>query len=87
MGDRYWSVDLVGLSEQGANAVVRFAEHAEAGVHGTTVDPTAWLTLHLDRDTVEGLVRALVATEHAGGTVGRSVLEVLEDWLAASGSK
>jgi hypothetical protein len=60
MSEWYWSVDIPGLTEPRAAqllAIVR-AAGIEA-VNGSAVDPSRWLTLHLDRSSVEALARAL----------------------------
>lgn len=86
----YWTVDLPGLDREGAEQVLGWAKSRRLGEGGSLVDPAAFLTLHLDRDTVETLVAALSASaaETGGpeqGDVGRviagGILEVFRDWL------
>lgn len=55
--DRYWTVDLPGMSAEKADDLLRSA--ARIGLTGTAVDPRRWLTRHLDVDTVDALLRKL----------------------------
>lgn len=79
--DAYWSVDLPGLKESGAALLIERA--AEFGVSdgGTAVDPQRWLTLHMDRETVEEIAEGLRAI---GGSAGYGLLGTLEEWLDRS---
>jgi hypothetical protein len=82
----YWSVDLPGLSEGGAERVVAIAAHEKLSAQGIVVDPAEALSIHLDRDTVEAVIEGLrAALAHAeleperNGIV-RGFLDILEDW-------
>lgn len=81
----YWSVDLPGLSREQAEGLLEFAER-RMSLSGSTIDPSCFLTLHLDRDSVQSLSDALGSGRSSG--IGGStkevvvgILEVLNDWL------
>lgn len=80
--DRYWSVDLQGLDEAGATVIVGVAESLPGVIGGQAVDPRTWLTLHLDRDTVESLAAALRAAPST--TIGASMFQEFDEWLASA---
>lgn len=84
----YWSVDLPGLTRAQAQSLVEIAERTGMPAGGTVVDPASFATLHLDRATVESLVRVLDAarTNHltfdtADIGIVTGVLEVLQEWI------
>jgi hypothetical protein len=77
--DHYWSVDIPGLT---ADSAALLAEAAIAdGYPASTVDTRDFLTMHMDRGTVEILRDALTARPSGPGTQG--LLELLSDRLAA----
>lgn len=77
--DYYWSVDAPGLTAESAALLADMA--IADGYAASTVDPGHFLTMHMDRGTVEILRDALTA--RPGGTGGQALLELLSDWLAA----
>jgi hypothetical protein len=87
----YWSVDAPGLDEAGADALVRYATGIASVVGASAVDPSQWLTRHLDADTVMMLVRALdgaLASESLSIEDAWGVTQILDDyrtWLDAGG--
>lgn len=74
----YWSLDLPGLTHDGAAALLRFAEQ-NGESFGSLVDPGEFLTVHLDRDTVETICAALKISECDPGA--DSLLEIFQAWL------
>jgi hypothetical protein len=72
----YWSVDFPGLTEEGAEELVRLA--AERGISGFSVDPDHFLTMGIDRAGAETIARALAGSE---GRVAQGLLEVITEWL------
>ena len=79
----YWSVDVVSLSESGARKLLEIAD-SDLGVEGTLVDPKRFLTMHMDRSTVEILVKAL---EKLDGEESQSMLEDMTEWLLSANSE
>lgn len=90
----YWSVDLPGLDRAQAEELLGMAERAGISFFGrsflgTTVDPEQFLTLHLDRPTVETLVRALKAvpsdrsSPEEADQIAAGIREGLQEWLDA----
>ena len=82
--DRYWSVDIPGLTEGEAKQLVEWVKAQQLGWFGSAsaVDPGTFLTLHLDRDSARILHDGLMsnpetATEHG-------LAEAIGDWLSRS---
>jgi hypothetical protein len=75
----YWSLDLPGLDEQLAAELVQLA--AQQGVEGSAIDPTSFLTLHVDRETATTIADALRRAKD--DPVAESLLESIEEWLAS----
>lgn len=90
---RYWSVDAPGLSAAGAAELASAARRMSGVVGAVEVDPDAWLTQHLDRETVETLVSALSIALAVGGfdpsvTWGiQQLVEDLQGWLDETGGR
>ncbi len=80
--DRYWAVDLPGLTEAGAAAILTAAEALNL-TGPCALSPRTFLTLALDRDTVTRLASALRSTEGSDDVVP-SLLEEFDAWLAYS---
>jgi hypothetical protein len=76
----YWTVDFPGLNEAQANEIVQ--RGAELGFDGFTVDPALFLTMSIDRPTVEALSEAL--GDRASDPMTAGVLELLQAWLASA---
>jgi hypothetical protein len=88
-GNRYWSIDLPGLGPEQAQELIELAE--QAGMlswGGSIVDPGQFLTFHLDRDSVDGLYRALAfaqanrkSSAEADFPEISAILEEMKEWL------
>jgi hypothetical protein len=85
----YWSVDLPGLSRLNAQQVLEMAERSGLSFGGTLVDPAQFLTLHLDRPTVEAVYVALSRgqecaqiAKHPDAVTVNGFTELLEEWLS-----
>jgi hypothetical protein len=86
----YWSVDLPGLSQAQAVEMISAAERAGLPSGGAAIDPREFLTMHLDRRTVEDLHHALTsdlvtlpsASEELSIILGFA--EILKEWLDAT---
>ena|ERR1700680_1041311 len=84
----YWTVDLPGLSRTKAHELLAMAEQAGMSFGGTIVDPAQFLTLHLDRQTVESLYRALSVSQphqkcsiRIDPAIVNGIRDVLKEWL------
>jgi hypothetical protein len=55
----YWSIDLPGLSRSSAEELLQVAQQEDLSVSGLLVDPALFLTLHIDRETVDAVCNAL----------------------------
>ncbi|WP_203338305.1 hypothetical protein [Nocardioides limicola] len=85
--DAYWSIDIPGLSEKQAGMLLEYAS-AQFGLRGSAVDPSIWLTRHLDVGTVEAVVRRLSSEEldsEEESTV-QGVRDDYSEWLDAAES-
>jgi len=79
-GMRYWSVDLPGLDEAGAEKV---AGSRYRGVVGAAaLDPRTYLTLHLDVESVRHVVD--FARRHDRDEVVDAIVQEFESWLSYS---
>lgn len=81
-----WAIDFPGLSRKQALDIANFVLEARLAENAIPADPALFLTLHLDRPTVEALVRAASSALRAldGGTdapVLRGMIEDFEEWL------
>ncbi|MFB6520281.1 hypothetical protein [Streptomyces sp. NPDC056401] len=75
----YWGIDIPGLRKGQAVEVAELIQQSDAEIVPTLVDPKLWLTLHLDRETVEVMRDALMS---AGQTiVTTSLIESFDEWL------
>lgn len=88
MSSRAWSIDVPGLTQQVAEALVSVLEAAH-GLEASAVDPHRWLTLHLDEPSVRSLrsaLRAAVASSSdlaSAETAGlQSLIEEFDQWIA-----
>jgi hypothetical protein len=77
----YWAVDIPGLTERQAKELVQLCEDAGIGeeVGCMPVDPRDFLTVALDRKSVEALVQALDGGQGRSGEA--DLLEVMAGWL------
>lgn len=87
----YWSLDLPGLSSAKAHELLKMAERSGMSFGGTLVDPAQFLTMHLDRPTVEAVHSALSRRQEMGEIANQSnaiivngFIELLEEWLSDS---
>lgn len=76
----YWSLDIPGMTADQAPQVVAAVKGGGLPLDPLLVDPAIFLTLHLDRESVEAIVTAL--TESPSNAVGDGLRESLGDWLA-----
>jgi hypothetical protein len=81
--DRYWSVDIPGLTELEAHRLLRWVETESVGWHakGTALDPRVFLTLHLDRASVQMLYDDMMRSPVRSAP---GIAEELEGWLAST---
>jgi hypothetical protein len=84
----YWSVDLPGLTESGAQRVVAVAAHEQLSTSGFTVNPEDAFSIHMDQDTIDAVVEALRVAVATGALsaeedgIVRGFLELLTEWLS-----
>jgi len=84
--DQPWSLDLPGLDSAGAAEIVSFARDTGLCELASAVDPNLFLTLHLDRATVEVLsrmIKELGKLPDSGAEMTlQGISEDFEEWLA-----
>jgi len=87
LGWPYWSVDIPGLNEKQAKDLLTFADRAGIGIGGTAVNPAAFLTLHLDKETVTSILHVLNDVRAKSSLDTQEVLtisglsEILKEWI------
>jgi hypothetical protein len=84
----YWSIDLPGLSRSSAEELLQVAEQGGLSVSGSLVDPALFLTLHIDRETVDAVCAALSRVDWSDAVAGQPAApivngfrELLQEWL------
>jgi hypothetical protein len=82
-------MDIPGLTQEGAEHLLVAASRAEIGDGGTAVDPSDFLTIHLDRSTVEGFLGAFDALQPGLESLQESdrwaisgILDTMREWIA-----
>ena len=85
----YWALDIPGLTQEGAEQLLIAASRAEIGDGGTAVDPSDFLTFHLDKSTVEGFVEAIDALQPGLESLRErdrwaisGILDAMREWIA-----
>jgi hypothetical protein len=83
--DPYWSVDIPGLTEGEAKQLVEWADAKQFGWFGSAsaVNPTMFLTLHLDRDSARMLYDGLMRNPETA-TPEHGLAESIGEWLNRS---
>jgi hypothetical protein len=75
----YWSLDIPGMRADQALQVVSTIKASGLALEALLVNPANFLTLHLDRESVETIVAGLA--EVRSNPVSDGLRESLEDWL------
>lgn len=88
--DMYWSVVVPGMTEEQADWLLSEGGKGPHGLLGSVVDPTYFLSLHIDRHSAEVLKEALLLLESgSAGTeakgIGRGLREAVDDWIDGGG--
>ena len=84
--DEYWSIDFLGTDEEKAEELVKVAERLGLASSAIIADPEAFLTLHLDEESVDALDSVLSQNQSSGDDVLALVdtlREVVADWRSA----
>jgi hypothetical protein len=84
----YWSIDLPGLSRSSAEELLQVAEQESLSASCSLVDPALFLTLHIDRETVDAVCTALSRVDWPDAAAGQPASaivngfrELLQEWL------
>lgn len=80
--EHYWSIDFPGLTGVDAQRICDLVRRSGLAYGGILADPDAFLTLHMDRSTVETLAEALAGARTTAGV--QSLRETFDVWLSAS---
>lgn len=90
-GAYFWVVNLPGLTRQQAESLSAMAERAGMSFGGSTVNPSEFLMLNLDRATVQILFQALdavqgawIPSDPADVFALASLRDELRQWLAVT---
>ena len=84
-GTSYWALDVPGLTHDQAIRLASLVADSQVGLPASLVDPSQFLTLHLDRESVQVLRAALGAINT--NEVGIGLMEIIDDWLLDSHNK
>jgi hypothetical protein len=82
----YWSVDIPGMDEEQGLKILEAAERLGLKQGNSLLNPALFLSLHIEKTTVEALIRALdVAQANAASELDdhqswRSMQEILKEW-------
>lgn len=83
--DQSWSLDLPGLTQARAEELVSFARDSGLCKFAAAVDPSLFLTMHLDRASVEALLHVIATRpgtpDKSEQMTLRGLAEDLEEWL------
>lgn len=86
--DQSWSLDLPQLTQSGADELVTFAKDTGICELASAVNPSLFLTLHLDRASVSALVELLANRPGGNNNDDELVLQGLAEdfgeWLEAA---
>jgi hypothetical protein len=77
----WWTISNTAMSEAEAIATARDIQERYPHVYAEAVDPTCWLTLHMDRWTVQTL-RDGIELLAAQGREGLALLDTFDSWLS-----
>ena len=75
----YWGIDMPGLTREQAVELVSIIKSTGLDLEPILVNPAIFLTLHMDRDTVQALRSGLLGTQ--SDLIGDGLRESVEDWL------
>jgi|SRR3954468_8840202 hypothetical protein len=75
----YWSLDMPGMTAGQALQVISVIKGKGLGLEPLLVDPANFLTLHLDRESVQAMVHGLAGVRP--DPVSDGLRESLEEWL------
>jgi hypothetical protein len=83
--DRYWSIDVPGLTEAEAKELLEWVEAKQLRWFGSAsaVDPASFLTLHLDHDSAQMIYDGLMSNP-ATATPKHGLAVTIGEWLSRS---
>ena len=87
----YWSIDVPGLNESGADRLAEAARSLPGVVTAVPVDPKKWFTQHLDVESVQFIVMVVEVAVSSGElseeryAQASSLLEDCRQWLREIG--
>lgn len=74
-----WSIDFLGIDEAGADRTVDGLSEFGLAKEPMVSDPEVFLTLHMDVETVEAVLRVL--QKESEDTMLDTVVSMLREWL------
>jgi hypothetical protein len=86
--ERFWSVEVPGLTEDEAGRLAAFAKARELGWFGSAdlIDPAGFLTLHFDRDSAQMVYDGLMANPETASPE-HGLAGVIREWLDSVASE
>lgn len=79
----YWTVATTAMRREEAEAAAELITATYPGVLASSINPRYFMSLHMDRWTVQALRDAVALFEASGGDVG-SMREQFDEWLAVA---
>ena len=76
----YWSVDIPEMTRYQAQELLTLLAKSNPTLHGIPVDPAKFLTIHMDRDSVNAIRHAL-AGDPIENSITEGLIEIIDEWL------
>ncbi|GAA5155835.1 hypothetical protein GCM10023214_12100 [Amycolatopsis dongchuanensis] len=76
----YWNVDLPGLTREQAEWIAETA-CVKYGLPSSVVDPSVFLTLHMDRETALRIAQGL---SNFDDDISVGVREIIDEWIRST---
>jgi hypothetical protein len=77
---QYWSIDIPGLVERQASALLSRLGEIDPSLRGSILNPADFMTIHVDRPGVEVILSGLRKMPQTD--IGDGLIEIVNDWIA-----
>lgn len=76
----YWSVDIPEMTRGQAEELLALLVKSNSSLQGIPVDPAKFLTVHMDRDSVN-VIRHALAGDPIENSIADGLIEIIDEWL------
>jgi hypothetical protein len=76
----YWSVDIPGMTESQAHELLAWLAKSMPSLIGIPADPAKFLTVHMDRDSVNAIRHALTRDQDVN-PITDGLIDMIDEWL------